>query len=111
MATVLIIYYKQVTEGYDDKIRFEIMQKVGLSKAEIRSSIRSQILMMFFLPLAASGVHIMFAFPMIARLLALMNMTNVKLFAWCTAGTFGVFAAAYCAVYMMTSRVYMKIVS
>ena len=55
MATVLIIYYKQVTEGYDDKIRFEIMQKVGLSKAEIRSSIRSQILMMFFLPLAASG--------------------------------------------------------
>ena len=111
MATVLIIYYKQVTEGYDDKIRFEIMQKVGLSKAEIRSSIRSQILMMFFLPLAASGVHIMFAFPMIARLLALMNMTNVKLFAWCTAGTFGVFGAAYCAVYMMTSRVYMKIVS
>ena len=61
--------------------------------------------MMFFLPLAASGVHIMFAFPMIARLLALMNMTNVKLFAWCTAGTFGVFAATYCAVYMMTSRV------
>ena len=111
MATVLIIYYKQVTEGYDDKIRFEIMQKVGLSKAEIRSSIRSQILMMFFLPLAAPGVHIMFAFPMIARLLALMNMTNVKLFAWCTAGTFGVFAAAYCAVYMMTSRVYMKIIS
>lgn len=111
MATVLIIYYKQVTEGYDDKIRFEIMQKVGLSRAEIRSSIRSQILTMFFLPLIASAVHIAFAFPMMARLLAIMNMTNVSLFIWCTAGTFAVFAAAYCAVYMLTSRVYMKIVS
>lgn len=111
MATVLIIYYKQVTEGYDDRARFGIMQKVGLSKAEIRSSIRSQLLLMFFLPLAASALHIAFAFPMIARLLALMNLTDVGLFIRCTAGTFGVFAAAYCAVYAWTSRVYMKIVS
>lgn len=111
MATVLIIYYKQVTEGYDDKTRFEIMQKVGLSRDEIRSSIRSQILTMFFLPLAASAFHIVFAFPMIARLLAIMNMTNLKLLIGCTAGTFGVFTVAYCAVYMLTSRVYMKIVS
>lgn len=111
MATVLIIYYKQVTEGYDDRARFEIMQKVGLSKAEIRRSIRSQLLLMFFLPLAASALHITFAFPMIARLLAIMNLTDVGLFIRCTAGTFGVFAAAYCVVYVWTSRVYMKIVS
>ncbi len=111
MATVLIIYYKQVTEGYDDKSRFEIMQKVGLSKAEIRRSIRSQILLMFFLPLAAAAVHISAAFPIITRLLAAMNLTNVSLFAATTAGTLAVFAAVYAAVYVLTSRVYFKIVS
>ena len=111
MATVLIIYYKQVTEGYDDKSRFEIMQKVGLSKAEIRRSIRSQILLMFFLPLAAAAVHISAAFPIITRLLAAMNLTNVALFAATTAGTLAVFAAVYAAVYVLTSRVYFKIVS
>ncbi len=111
MATVLIIYYKQVTEGYDDRARFEIMQKVGLSKEEIRCSIRSQLLLMFFLPLAAAALHIAFAFPMTARLLALMNLTDVGLFIRCTAGTFGVFAVVYCLVYVWTSRVYMKIVS
>ena len=111
MATVLIIYYKQVTEGYDDTSRFEIMQKVGLSKAEIRRSIRSQILLMFFLPLAAAAVHISAAFPIITRLLAAMNLTNVSLFAATTAGTLAVFAAVYAAVYVLTSRVYFKIVS
>ena len=66
---------------------------------------------MFFLPLAAAALHIAFAFPMIARLLALMNLTDVGLFIRCTAGTFGVFAVVYCVVYVWTSRVYMKIVS
>ena len=111
MATVLIIYYKQVTEGYEDKGRFEIMQKVGLSKAEIRASIRSQILLMFFLPLAAAALHITMAFPLITRLLAAMNLTNVRLFAVTTAGTLGAFAAVYTAVYLLTSKVYLKIVS
>lgn len=111
MATVLIIYYKQVTEGYDDKSRFEIMQKVGLSRAEIRRSVRSQILLMFFLPLAAAAVHILAAFPIITRLLAALNLTNVGLFAATTAGTLAAFAAVYAAVYLLTSRVYFKIVS
>ncbi|MCD7909006.1 MAG: ABC transporter permease, partial [Clostridium sp.] len=111
MATVLIIYYKQVTEGYEDKSRFEIMRKVGLSKAEIKRSIRSQILLMFFLPLAAAAMHIWAAFPIITRLLAAMNLTNVGLFAATTAQTLAAFAAVYAAVYLLTSRVYLKIVS
>lgn len=111
MATALIIYYKQVTEGYDDKRKFEIMQKVGLSADEIRASIRSQILLMFFLPLAAAGLHIVMAFPIITRLLSAMNLTNVRLFGTATAVTFGVFAVVYGAVYGLTSRVYLKIVS
>ncbi len=111
MATVLIIYYKQVTEGYEDKSRFEIMRKVGLSKAEIKRSIRSQILLMFFLPLAAAAMHIWAAFPIITRLLAAMNLTNVGLFAATTAQTLAAFAAVYAAVYLLTSKVYLKIVS
>lgn len=110
MATVLIIYYKQVAEGYDDKVRFEIMQKVGLSKAEIRSSIRSQILLMFFLPLVTAAIHTAAAFPMITRLLAMMNLTDVGRFAASTAVTLVIFALAYTAVYLLTSRVYLKIV-
>lgn len=111
MATVLIIYYKQVTEGYDDKGRYEIMQKVGLSGTEIKQSIRSQILLMFFLPLAAAAMHITAAFPLITKLLSAMNLTNVRLFAATTTGTLAVFAVIYAAVYILTSRVYLKIVS
>lgn len=111
MATVLIIYYKQVTEGYDDKGRYEIMQKVGLSGTEIKQSIRSQILLMFFLPLAAAAMHITAAFPLITKLLSAMNLTNVRLFAATTAGTLAVFAVIYAAVYILTSRVYLKIVN
>ena len=111
MATVLIIYYKQVTEGYEDKSRFGIMQKVGLTRAEIKGSIHSQMLLMFFLPLAAAAMHITAAFPIITKLLAAMNLTNVRLFAAATAGTLAVFAVVYTAVYMLTSRVYLRIVS
>lgn len=111
MATVLIIYYKQVTEGYEDKSRFGIMQKVGLTRAEIKGSIHSQMLLMFFLPLAAAAMHITAAFPIITKLLAAMNLANVRLFAAATAGTLAVFAVVYTAVYMLTSRVYLRIVS
>ncbi|WP_346914812.1 ABC transporter permease [Clostridium sp.] len=111
MATVLIIYYKQISEGYDDKERFEIMQKVGMSKEEIKKSIGNQVLMVFFLPLVTAIIHIAFAFKVIVKLLELLILTNVTLFAICTAGTIFVFAIFYTIVYFLTSRVYYKIVS
>lgn len=111
MATVLIIYYKQISEGYDDRGRFEIMQKVGMSKKEIKKSIGSQVLMVFFIPLVTAVVHIAFAFKVIVKLLEVLNLTNVSLFALCTAGTILVFAIFYSAVYLLTSRVYYRIVS
>jgi len=111
MATVLIIYYKQISEGYDDKERFEIMQKVGMSKEEIKKSIGNQVLMVFFLPLVTAIIHIAFAFKVIVKLLAVLNLTNVTLFVICTAGTIFVFAIFYAIVYFLTSRVYYKIVS
>lgn len=111
MATVLIMYYKQVSEGYDDKQRFEIMQKVGLSKEEVKKSIKSQVLMVFFLPLIMAIIHIAFAFKVITKLLAVLNLTNVTLFALCTVGTILVFAVFYGIVYSLTARVYYKLVS
>jgi putative ABC transport system permease protein len=111
MATVLIMYYKQVSEGYDDKKRFEIMQKVGLSRDEVKETIRSQVLTVFFLPLIAACIHIAAAFKMITKLLLVLNLTNVELFAWCTAGTILIFALIYGAVYALTARAYYKIVS
>lgn len=111
MATVLIIYYKQISEGYDDKERFEIMQKVGMSKEEIKKSIGSQVLMVFFLPLVTAVIHIAFAFKVIVKLLAVLNLTNVALFVYCTIGTILVFGIFYAAVYFLTSRVYYRIVS
>lgn len=111
MATVLIMYYKQVSEGYDDKERFEIMQKVGLSKEEVKKTIKSQVLMVFFLPLITAVIHITFAFKFISKLLSVLNLTNIKLFALCTVGTILVFAVFYGIVYSLTARVYYKLVS
>jgi putative ABC transport system permease protein len=111
MATVLIIYYKQISEGYDDKERFKIMQKVGMSKTEIKKSISSQVLIVFFLPLVSAIIHIAFAFKVIVKLLAVLHLTNVPLFIQCTAGTIFVFAIFYAFVYILTSRVYYRIVS
>jgi len=110
MAAVLIMYYKQISEGYDDKSRFEIMQKVGMSRDEVKKAIRSQVLTVFFLPLAAAGIHIAAAFKMITRLLAVLNLTNEALFAWCTVGTILVFAVFYAVIYSLTARAYYKIV-
>ena len=110
MGTAMIIYYKQISEGYEDQKRFEIMQKVGLSRREVRSSVRRQILMVFFLSLLMAMLHITMAFPMIRRLLLLFGMTNTKLFIGCTAGTVLIFAVVYGLIYLMTARSYYHIV-
>lgn len=111
MAAVLIIYYKQISEGYDDKKRFEIMQNVGLSKGEVRASIHSQVLTVFFLPLVMAGIHMTAAFPVLKSLLEGMGMTKTWLFLSCTAVSFLVFAVFYIVVYLLTARSYYKIVS
>ena len=109
MGTALIIYYKQISEGYEDRERFQIMRKVGMSRREVRSSIRRQILMVFFLPLLAACVHIGMAFPLMKKLLLLVGMSNDRLFLLCTAVTVLVFAAVYGLIYMVTARVYYHI--
>lgn len=111
MAMVLIMYYKQITEGYEDRERYRIMRKVGLSQAEIRRSVSSQIVWVFFLPLAAAALHIAAAFPGIVTMMRALAMTNVKLMALCTLGSVTLFALLYGGVYLFTSRVYEKIVS
>lgn len=109
-ATVLIIYYKQVSEGWDDRGRFAIMRKVGMTGAEIRGTIRQQVLTVFFLPLLTAGIHIVFAFPMIRHILAAFGMTDIDLFVKCTLATFAVFAFLYVLVYLATARAYYDIV-
>lgn len=110
LAAVLIIYYKQISEGMEDKERFQIMQKVGMSKKEVRQSIRSQVLMVFFLPLGMAVVHVVFAFPIITKLLAMLNLTNIGLFFFCTLVTVLVFALIYGVVFALTAREYYRIV-
>ena len=110
MATVLIIYYKQVSEGYEDQGRFEIMRKVGLSQREVKSSIRSQVLVVFFLPIAVAAVHILFDFNLVARMLTMFGVRNVMTVALCTAGALAAFLAVYAVVYLLTARTYYKIV-
>ncbi len=110
MATVLIMYYKQISEGYDDKERFEIMQKVGMSHLEIRSSIRSQVLIVFFLPIVTTAIHIAFAFPIITKMLRLINLINTDLFAICTLVSILIFTVFYIIVYAITARTYYRIV-
>ena len=111
MATILIIYYKQISEGYDDKDRFTILEKVGMDKREIRRTIRSQVLTVFFLPLLMAGIHTVFAFPMIYRILQLLALQNVSLYLLCTAVSFLIFAVIYGIIYALTARTYYKIVS
>ena len=110
-ATVLIIYYKQISEGYEDQTRFEIMQKVGMTKPEIKHSVNSQILTVFFLPLVFAGLHLSFAFPIVWRLLQLFSMRNLSLMIVVTLGCFLVFGLFYGVVYKLTAGAYYKIVS
>lgn len=111
IAAVLIIYYKQVSEGYEDQSRFEIMQKVGMTKRSIRKTINSQLLTVFFLPLVFAAMHIAFAFPILQKLLLLFNLDNVALFAFTTVLSVAAFGIFYAIVYKLTSNVYYKIVS
>ena len=110
IATILIIYYKQISEGYDDKNRFEIMQKVGMTEREVKSSIHSQVLTVFFMPLILAGVHIIFAFPIIKKILLMLMLTNTRLYITCTIISFLVFALIYVIIYLMTAKIYYKIV-
>lgn len=110
MAAILIIYYKQISEGYDDKQRFDIMQKVGMTRSEVKSTIHSQILTVFFLPLITAGLHVAFALPMITNILKLMGLMNEKLYLKCTLVSFGAFAVIYAIVYGLTAKVYYRIV-
>lgn len=110
-AAVLIMYYKQVSEGYEDQSRFEIMQKVGMTKREIKKSINSQMLTVFFMPLIAAGVHLAFAFPMIYTMLILLGLVNKVFLIMVTVGCFLLFALLYMLVYKITSRAYYSIVS
>lgn len=111
VAAVMIIYYKQLTEGYEDKARFAIMQKVGMTAKEIRKSINSQILTVFFLPLVTAGIHLCFAFPLLEKILAMFNIVDHNLLILVTGITFLAFALFYIIVYRMTSRTYYRIVT
>ena len=111
LAAVLIIYYKQISEGYEDHGRFDIMQKVGMTRAEIRKSVNSQLLTVFFLPLLGAGLHLAFAFPIVRKLLLLFGLNNAPLFAATSCISFAVFALFYVLVYRITSNAYYKLVS
>lgn len=110
MVTVMIIFYKQITEGYDDRERYQILEKVGMSSREVKDTIKSQIRIVFVLPIFAAVVHVTAAFPMVNRLLKMLNLNNEKLFAGCLAATIIVFAVIYYLVFKVTSRAYYKIV-
>lgn len=110
MVTVMIIFYKQITEGYDDRERYQILEKVGMSSREVKDTIKSQIRIVFVLPIFAAAVHVTAAFPMVNRILKMLNLNNEKLFAGCLAATIIVFAVIYYLVFKVTSRAYYKIV-
>ena len=110
MVTVLIIYYKQISEGYEDKERFAIMEKVGMSSKEVKAAIGSQVRTVFFLPFVMAAIHLAAAFPMLSRLLAMLSLYNKRLFALCLLATLLVFGVIYFIVFKVTSRIYYRIV-
>ena len=109
-ATVLIIYYKQISEGYEDRGRFQIMEKIGMSKEEVKKTINSQVLLVFFLPLVTAGVHMAFAYPMLKKMLKILMFYKASLFLECTLITYAVFALVYVLIYRATSKTYYKII-
>lgn len=110
MAATLIIYYKQVSEGIEDKERFEILQKVGLSHKEVKQVIQQQVLMIFSFPLVAAIIHLAFAFPMIRKLLLLFGLTDRNLLISVTVVSVALFAVIYLLVYLITAKVYYRLV-
>ena len=111
LATVLIIYYKQTSEGYEDSERFAIMRKVGLEDGQIRKSINSQMLTVFFCPLIMAGIHLCFAFPFVWSMLNMFGFSNLKLMIIVTAVCCVACAVLYAIIYLFTSRTYYKIVA
>lgn len=109
-ATMLIIYYKQISEGYEDRQRYQIMKKVGMSDDEIKKTVRAQMLLVFFLPLVFAGIHTAFAFPILNRLLHIILLSSTNLFIICTWITFAAFALSYIMIYSLTAKTYYKIV-
>jgi putative ABC transport system permease protein len=109
-ATALIIYYKQISEGYEDRERFQIMEKIGMSQSEVKTSIHRQILLVFFMPLVVAGVHVAVAFQMLLKMLKLLLLSSTWAFAGCAVGAFAVFSIVYAAIYMATARTYYRIV-
>ena len=109
-ATVLIIYYKQISEGYEDRERFQIMEKIGMSREEVRRTINSQVLLVFFLPLVTAGIHMAFAYPMLKGMLRILMLYKDSLFLECSIITYAVFALVYVLIYRATSKTYYKIV-
>lgn len=110
-GTVLIMYYKQISEGYEDQDRFDILMKVGMTRKEVKQSINSQVLTVFFLPLITAGVHLAFAYPMISKILLLISATEEKILLLVTICCYIVFAFFYVIVYIITSKGYYTIVS
>lgn len=110
VATALIIYYKQISEGYEDADRYEVMQKVGMSHKEVKQTIRSQILMVFLFPLALAIVHLFFSTSIIKKLLLSLGLDNDQLFSYVTIISAGAFSLCYFIVYLQTSKVYYRIV-
>lgn len=116
-VTVMIIFYKQVSEGYEDKERYRIMEQVGMSNVEVKSAIETQIRMVFFLPIVvavlhvvAAVLHVVAAFPLIRRVLSLLIMDSGQLFVWCLVTTVLAFAVIYYVVFRITSKIYYRIV-
>ena len=109
-ATALIIYYKQISEGFEDRTRFQIMEKVGMSRQEVKKTIGRQVLLVFFLPLAVAGVHMAAVFPILTRMMKILLFFSIKLFVICTLITFSVFALVYVLIYLCTSKTYYSIV-
>ena len=109
-VTVMIIFYKQVSEGYEDKERYRIMEQVGMSNVEVKSAIETQIRMVFFLPIVVAVLHVVAAFPLIRRVLSLLIMDSGQLFVWCLVTTVLAFAVIYYVVFRITSKIYYRIV-
>lgn len=110
-SAALIIYYKQISEGYEDQARFAIMQKVGMTKTDIRKSINSQVLTVFFAPLTFAGLHLCFAYPLLEKMLRLFSFSDTRLMILVTIGVFGLFCCFYGVIYKATASAYYTIVS
>ena len=110
-AAALIIYYKQLSEGYEDQSRFGIMQKVGMTAREIKGAVNSQVLTVFFAPLLLAGLHLAFAFPFVQKIIRLFGVNNTPLLIATSVGCFLIFALFYLFVYRTTAKTYYAIVS